>query len=269
LKRLQYINFTGSYDSGFKELLKALNLDKTKETQKTQNIPEDENIIATSESKVAIEKERNQKLEREAEQKRILQTRQDTTVNSPLNMKKSADSSGMKKSPLKLILVVAAIVILVVVSIIFITSPGPDEEVISNQESQPDQENYSTQGNNPDQLYPEEAYATLESPDDIQVCTGIDEEDNAVGIQNEFYADEEVFVWARVMASKNEDVYFKWVNNTRSIIDGGVWSVDSQRRIISESHTFNEPGICEVILYNSAGEEIGSREFTILDQEQQ
>ena len=225
IARLQWIDFTTDYDKGFNHLLKALASEKT---------------AGISEERVSSQMEK-QKPRRETESK-----------------KEESSSQEKKKNPLKLILAVAAIIIIVVVVIVAISSSGSDKEEFSNQESQPDQENYLTQGNNS-----EYSYATLESPDDIKVCTGIDQEGNAVGITNEFYVGEEVFVWASVLAYEKEDVRFEWIDNTRSIFKGQVWNVDDKRSLITDSYIFNEAGMCEVILYNSEDKEIGSLTFTV------
>lgn len=241
IARLQWIDFTTDYDKGFNQLLKALAPGETTEI-----------------TKHPLEKQKT-----EAGQIRGEQLARET--RNKLSQDKSIPSNnvGVKKNPLKLIIAVAAIIIIVIVAIVAISSSGSDKEGISNQESQPDQENYSTQGNNLYQNNSEYDYATLESPEDIKVCTGIDEEGNAIGITNEFYIGEKVFVWARVLAYENEDVRFEWIDNTRSIFQGEVWSVNDKRNLIMDSHIFNEAGVCEVILYNSEDKEIGSQTFTI------
>ncbi|MGB5528853.1 MAG: toll/interleukin-1 receptor domain-containing protein, partial [Ignavibacteriaceae bacterium] len=39
LKRLQYLDFTGNYETGFNQLLKSLNLGKKEETEKIKSVP--------------------------------------------------------------------------------------------------------------------------------------------------------------------------------------------------------------------------------------
>ena len=241
IARLQWIDFTTDYNKGFNHLLKALALGETAEITKHPLEGQKQEAGQTS-GKPSIN---------------------ETKINPSQDKSISSNVGGVKKNPLKLILAVAAIIIIVVVAIIALSSSGSDKEEFADKENQPVQENYSTQDNNSELNNSEYSYATLESPEEIKVCTGIDQEGNAVGITNEFYVGEEVFVWANVLAYEKEDVRFEWIDNARSIFNGQVWSVDDKRSLITDSHTFNEPGSCEVILYNSEDKEIGSLTFTV------
>lgn len=131
LKRLQYINFTNSYDIGFKELTKALNLEKIAEKENDSKILVNGELEKSVYKQASIEAEQKQKIEREAEQKRKEKISQDATVKPPLDKSISADDSGLKKSPLKLIVAAAAVVIVVVLAIIVITNMGSDENANS------------------------------------------------------------------------------------------------------------------------------------------
>lgn len=63
----------------------------------------------------------------EAERKRKEQLGQETKLKPPLDMSSLPGDSGMKKSPLKSIVAIAAIVIIIILAIIVITSMGSDE----------------------------------------------------------------------------------------------------------------------------------------------
>jgi hypothetical protein len=102
LERVQHINFTSSYDTGFNKLLKSLNLEKTKEPEMVTSISEED---------------KKQKLEREAEQKRKEQLKQET------KLKPSLDKAGSTKW-----VIGVALLIVVIVSIIVIINSGDGEQ---------------------------------------------------------------------------------------------------------------------------------------------
>jgi TIR domain len=131
LKRLQYINFTSSYDTGFNQLLRALNLEKIAGKETDSKIFAKGEPEKSGEKLTSIQETQKQKLESESEQKRKEQIKQDTKTRSPLGESTSAYDSGSKKSPLKLIVAVAAVVIVVVLTIIVITNMGSDENATS------------------------------------------------------------------------------------------------------------------------------------------
>ena len=132
LKRLQYLDFTGNYETGFNQLLKSLNLDKKKESEKAQSIPGAVDAIKSNEEKAAIER---QKLDREAEQKRKEELRQET------KLKPSMDKGGSAKW-----IIGAALLIVVIVSIIVIINSGDGEQTsITNGSEQTNIDNENEQ----------------------------------------------------------------------------------------------------------------------------
>ena len=133
LKRLQYLDFTGNYETGFNQLLKSLNLEKKKESEKAQSIPGAVDVIKSNEEKAAIEK---QKLDREAERKRKEQLAQDKILKERKleEERKKHSTAGIpskqistfNKGPLKWVIGASLLIVVIIVAVLVFNSS--DEE---------------------------------------------------------------------------------------------------------------------------------------------
>ena len=290
LKRLQYIDFTSSFDAGFNQLLKALNLEQTKESESVQSVSGKEEVIKSNEEKSYVEEERKQKVEREAEQKRNEQIKQDKILKErKLEEERtkhskdeitSGDNSTIKKGPVKWVIAVSLLIVVIVVAILIINNGDPvaDEEnawrIADSTYTIYAYEAYLK--NYPEGKYSADAresiaelehiienYATIAKPEDMVMCEEIQDMD-PIGITNDFFAGR-VYVWANVRAPTSEDVIFDWIDDYNNLIASTTIYVneDLSGYRIYAYQTINEAGIYEVRLYNSKDYLIGSQTFTI------
>jgi len=290
LKRLQYIDFTGSYDTGFNQLLKALNLETTHDPQNVQSVSGDEDVVKSDEEKSSIEEERKRQIEREAELKRNEQIKQDKIIKEKKLEEErakhstteitSGDTSTLKKGPVKWVVGVSALVVMIVAVLIIISngnSAAAEETAWKIADSAYTVSAYDEYLQN----YPEgkyaavaneriaeikdiiENYATLDDPGDMVMCEDVQDLE-PVRIKNDFSAGT-VFVWATVIAPRNENVIFDWFDEYDTLIASTTINVNEDRNgyRIYAYRTINEAGNYEVRLYNSQDYLMGSQEFTI------
>lgn len=261
LKRLQYIDFTGNYDTGFNQLLKALDL----ETSKKEKAPE---VSSIAEQKITPDKQ-NPIVTGE---KRSEELNKVKATSSPPGKIRTDEDSVKKKSPVKVVAAVVAVAVVAVFAVVIITNMGPDDEetepieieTVTGMESGDDPPGGESNLNDG---ISENDYAALVNPDAIVVCAGIDEYRNPVSIQDYFNTGEVVFVVVSIRAPRAEEVIkFEWLDNfgleasyaTEYIIERNL-----DGHTIYDERAFDKAGVYEVVLYNSTGYEIGSKVFTV------
>lgn len=107
------------------------------------------------------------------------------------------------------------------------------------------------------------SFANLKSQQDILTCTAVKDRNCARSTSS--FRNGEVWLWAKIIAPKDEKITVKWFENGKDTeFDRSQFTIrQSSGYRISSRKTFSEPGSYVVRVYNANKQVIGSTKFAV------